>query len=216
MAFTLERDDEVLIFNATSGNFTLNSVAADSMLVCMATMHANDISSITITSESNAVLGTLETGGPDRVRMGYRLTTGSGNKTITFNFTAAVISQAYAAEYSADNDISFDVEATDSGNSATPSVNFTTGEDNSMAHSVVATAGGDASAGSGWTLRNISDPNWWAATEYDLDLGTAGSKTADYSVGSGSWGIAVMAFEESAPPSGGGTPMHYYRRRWSS
>lgn len=135
--------------------------------------------------------------------------TSGGDKTITItmsnNASANNQASAYAVELSGtDTTDVFDAVNGSAATSSSPSTSVTTGSTGNAIFALAVadtTSSGDFGAGSGYTLISMTDSsNRQFQGEYDLDAGTAGSKTVDFTLG-GSQSWAVVGLSVNVEPA---------------
>jgi hypothetical protein len=94
------------------------------------------------------------------------------------------------------------------GNSAGPaSTSVTTNTNNAAIFAIAASAAGELTQDSGYTVITILNPDRWAQGEYNLDVSTAGAKTVQMTHGgTAEWAIKAAAFKLASgaitPPVG--------------
>ncbi len=81
------------------------------------------------------------------------------------------------------------------GNSATLSCSFATSTDNCAIFAIGDTQGGEPTQDTGYTLFNSANSGWYTGSEYNLDVGTAGTQTPAMTSGSAPWGFKAAAFK---------------------
>jgi hypothetical protein len=215
MANTLVQQDIGYVSNEASQSASLTGVSAgNSLVVAVIAENASGItvSSITITSESNATLHGSEfnctTGGRvQMMRFGSlgNVTTG-GNKTITATLSAAPSQFAiFAAEISGgDTSAFFDAVGTGTtGSGTTISDSITTGSANSSVFCFVAADGSEPAAGTGYTGITVTNMFWYHEGQYDIDVGGAGAQSPQMTQSSGNWGMLSAAFKTAGGGGGG-------------
>lgn len=170
------------------------------------------LSSITVSGESNATVH----GSPHIPSLGdgYATTqfaslanvTTAGTKTITVKWTPFVPSSfggafALAVAGGATSGI-FDTSAAADGNSSTPSVSLSPTVNNALIVGIVNSNDGEPSAGSGYTLFDLTNVFLYDSSEYKLDAGTAGARAVNFTTpgGSGSpaWTVNAASFKPLA------------------
>jgi hypothetical protein len=166
------------------------------------------ISSITMDGESNpTLLGSPQTGGPNNARSQWALlsnVTGTGTKEIDVTLSGSPDQAVMCAWRLSGCDTSGAEDARNgaSGTSAAPSVSVTTTQSGSAIFAVVSNDNGEATAGGAYTSETLINGFQYDSGEYDIDAGTAGSKTVDFSLGgSGTWVINAIAIKAA----GGGS-----------
>lgn len=191
----------------SSWTLTLNGVTAGRSLVVGLVWNDTSISltSVSCTSESNLTLHTVHTGTTRRQFASLANVTTGGNKTLTFTFNSSHSNGAcdgFVFEVvGADTGSFFDKQATATGSGTSQSVSISPTNDNALLVGLVV-APTTISPGSGYTA--ISIPSSTKEGEYDLDAGSAGAKTVDFSSsGSGAWEILAAAFNANPPGSDG-------------
>lgn len=204
---------------------TLNSTTAGRSLVI--TMMWGDatttLSSVTITSESNATIiaSSLATNAttPYRVQQAClaNITTG-GNKTITMTLSDTNSDQISigAMEYQGGDTTDFCTGAANgsNANSGTPNVSVTTSFNNSLVVVSAYSTSAEPTAAAGYTQWTGGRPNagWFEDDWDDVDVGTAGSQSITAGAGGSEW--AMSAAEYKAAGGGGGGPnTDFFRRR---
>jgi len=191
----------------SSWTLTLNGVTAGRALVVGLVWNDTSVSltSVACTSESNLTLHTVHTGTTRRQFASLANVTTGGNKTLTFTFNSTHSNGAcdgFVLEFvGADASTFFDKQATATGSSAAPSVSITPTNDNALIVGLLYTAGTGATPGSGYTA--ISLPATAREGEYDLDAGSIGAKTVDFSTSSATWEVLAAAFNANPPGSEG-------------
>ncbi len=85
-----------------------------------------------------------------------------------------------------------------SGNSTTLSCSFNTNTDNCCIFAIGETKGGEPTEDTGYTKFNSADVGWYTGSEYNLDVGSAGTETPAMTSGSGAWGFKAAAFKLAA------------------
>lgn len=203
--------------SVSSASVTLTGWAAGDS--CLVGIHFNvsgtTISSVTLAGESNPTLApaSAQTGGPNngKVQFAYLSNvTGSGSKQLTVNTSASCdISVEVWRLTGADTSGMLDTTAGASGSSTTPSVSITTANANEAIFAIGTSDGSDPSGvASGYTDETgILNSSWYDFGIYNLDVGTAGSKTPSCTISSGTWCWLAIAVK----PAGGaaatrGTP----------
>lgn len=127
---------------------------------------------------------------------------GAGAKTLGVNFSAFVDGIAVILwEYSGSSAPLADVSNQGTGNSANASLTLT-GAAGSAAILSMHGCGADPTAGSGYTLVDVDNLDWFTSGEYDDDAGAAGDKTVNYAHSSAQWVQSAMSLVE---PGGGST-----------
>lgn len=170
------------------------------------------ITSITIDNESNATLisGSLITNAVLGLRHQFAYLgeqVANGDKLVRINFSAD-FSTAYffVQEYSGGNLSSFfDAAGTNTGVSGSLSATVTTGSSGELIVGIGVTNGSSLTVGADYsalTDGSFNNAFWFDRAEDDLDAGAAGSKTVDFSAGSGTWDVTAVAFK----PSGAAEP----------
>lgn len=192
--------------NGGSGanSLTYNGLTSGRGLVVMILWQdgaATTITSVAATSESNLTLiGTpsrnATTGWSSQIAYLGTIST-TGNKTITTTFSDTVIgSYVFAQELydSVAGGIALDGFANTNGGTANPTVDVTTGSNNSAILAVLENSTGAPTAGSGYTAQGTAwfNAEYW---EYDLDVGTAGTYAANWTVASSNWSLAAAGFK---------------------
>ncbi len=81
------------------------------------------------------------------------------------------------------------------GSSATLSCSFDTNTASCAIFALGATAGGEPTQDTGYTLYDSFNTGWYNGTEYNLDVGVAGTKTPAMTSGSAPWGFKAAAFK---------------------
>jgi hypothetical protein len=128
--------------------------------------------------------------------------TGSGSKTVVITPSSGVaVGMVVVYEVSGgDTSGIFDAaNGASSASSANPSVSLTTVTDNAAIFAFTSTSGGEPTQGSGYTLTNLTNLDFEAG-EYDLDAGSAGAKTVDFSASSGAWVIRAVSLKLASSP----------------
>lgn len=178
---------------AAPGTRTITVSAGNGLLIGVRwDTPATNISSVTITSESNAtVAGTKPTNGgaPDGTcQWAYLLniTTG-GAKTVTVNMSGATGIEVVVMEIGGDA-MTFDTAtpAANTGTSTNPSTTITTAGVDNLIAALLLDTGGPSTAGSGYTQVTIGEVAYSDSLMYKVAVGAAGSKTVD-------WANAVSA-----------------------
>lgn len=192
----------------STASVTINTWAAgETCLAAILWYGTQTISSVTMTGESNlTVLGSPQTGGPDSGRVQWAVldsTSGTGNKTIevTMSGTPAAL-QLHVWRLSGGGSHGTPVGA--SGSSGTLSVSVTTTADAAALFGCGVTNGGTWSAGTGYTKESVFDGYWYDGAEYDIDVGTAGSKTVNATASSGTWCWSAVEIYSAGGGGGGG------------
>ena len=194
--------------NATTQTIavTYNSLTSGRGLVAMVIFGdfgAEDITSITVTGESNmTLLGTHARSGVNHsTQMAYLpAMTSSGNKTITATISQEnqpvkklIVQEVYD---DVTGEIVEDGVANGLGTAANPSINLTTGTDNDAILAVLISEGSEPTTGTGFTLLHSGASFAYERAQYDLDAGTAGSVAVGWTTpGTGDWSIAAAAFK---------------------
>lgn len=171
------------------------------------------VTSVSCTAESNLTLiGSISRvnigGGDYGMQLCYlsNITT-SGDKTITFTPSAGGLSLGICAVEIVGGDTggwlgSTTVFAT--GTSSAPSVSITTSTANEFVIGMVACNDSSQTAGSGYTQIVLPNAYWYEEGQYDLDVGAAGSKTFNFTLGgSADWGILCASFKLAAGTTDG-------------
>lgn len=195
--------------SGTSLAATLNSTTAGRHLVIavMWESASNLLSSLTCSGETIQLIGTKTSGGPASIQLAYIASLSSGgNKTITAAFSSSVAAAIMVREFAGGDAADFlDANNTGSGTSTNPSISLTTGSDNCLIVAAESNQVGNPSPGSGYTDFGVS--NGWSTFfegQYDLDAGSAGSKTVDWAnASSTNWAIAAASFNIQGPGSEG-------------
>ena len=182
----------------------------------------NTFTSITCTSESNLTLiGSIQRGFDDYAfQIGYLSNvTVSENKTVTLTSSASVSGIGItASEWSGGDTTTFydggEIGATGTTSPATG--NLTTSTDAAMIVGLGACAGfGWDSADAAWTAADLSAIDWFEMWQYDVDVGTAGSKTfSRNTVIDTDWIIKAAAFKPAGGGGGGGAVIPVFRRHY--
>lgn len=216
MAHTLAVGPVATAGSGGSRTITLNGVTALHGIVVALCFDSGSTITVTCSGESNlsAVNGTPFNantfGGTDRLMI-YRLdkvTTG-GNKTITISGISSYCAGAGMSVAGGNTGGWFDVAGGSTGSSTTPSTSLTTTADGDLIVAICASNNSDAAVGAGYTVLTIANPNNFAQGEYDLDVGTAGSKTVSMDVSAGGsqpWGIYAASFKMASAASLNLTP----------
>jgi len=202
---------------------TLNSTTAGRSLVI--TMQWGDatttLSSVTITSESNATIMTnsLATNAttPYRIQQAClaNITTG-GNKTITMTLSNTNSDQISigAMEYTGGDTTDFCTGAANgaNANSGTPSVNLTTSFNNSLVVVSAYSTSAEPTAATGYTqwTGGRPDAGWFEDDWDDVDVGSAGAKTITAGAGGSEWAISATEYKVAG---GGSPPPNFFGRR---
>lgn len=188
------------LFNESSKQLTLNSVAVGHTIVVGCSIHNTaTLDSVAINGESNATLGTrADSGSVDDVQMGYLSNvTAAGTKTITFTFSGILFGTVFAlALNGADTAGALDVANTAVGTGTTASLSLSPATANACIVAMACGNGGDLTQDTGYTLITLPNANWYHEAEYNLDVGAAGVKTVQMTnAGMTAWSLAAMAFK---------------------
>ena len=197
---------------------TYNGLTAGRGLVCAVMVHdsigtSNSVDSISDGTTSFTLLGTYTFN--DTLNWGLQIgylpaQVAGGNKTITGAFTSgdggtagAVIICAEVYD-SVTGGIAVDGTGNAQGSSADPTVNVTTGTANSAILAFVAPFS-FPTGGSGYTV--LKAVNWFLfeTSEYDLDVGAAGTYAAGWTAAAAQWVIAAAGFKAAG---GAGPAQH--------
>lgn len=198
--------------NTSTGNtiaVTLTGTTAGRTLVIGVRWRGNAVtlSSITITSESNAtIIGSAAyDAGPDTsLQMAYLTnTTTTGDKTITATLSGNSAQRGiFAMELFGSEIVDYDNAEASANGTSTRSTTLTTNTANAAIVAQISTNGTAPSAGTGYTQIVLNNIFWLDEGEYNLDAGVAGSKTVDFTGTNNSWVIKGAAFKENAPAGG--------------
>lgn len=188
-----------------------NCAVGDLLVIGVRWYGTQTISSITVTGETApSPLDSPHTGGPNdgRVQWAVCQVTAAGNKTVTVTWSgtpsAVGVSVWRISGQSATPVDGATVGA--SGNSTSPSVNKTTSADGAGLFAIAIAISGETTFAAGYTAETVADAFWFDSGAYDLDAGTAGSKTVSGTLpGSGAWVISAIAIAQSAPDPGWNT-----------
>lgn len=192
-------DAVVVLTGCTAGN---------SIVIEVIWYHATvTISNITISGESNATVH----GSPTKNASGSNMThqfaslaevTSSGDKTITVTFSgSADAGHIWAMEVSGgDTSDFFEASNGSTGNSTNGSTTIDTAASGSLIVGGWSGNNGDATAGSLYTQVVVPNISWWDEAEYDLNAGSAGTKTVDFIHDSGQWVATAAAFNVLPDP----------------
>lgn len=191
----------------TSLGVTINATTAGRSLValCWFVDPTATLSSVSCSGESNLTLiGALQAGTIGGTRYGMQIAylsnnTGGGNKTVTMTLSESGNNLGICAIEYAGGDTSawYDsAEAGGTGNSSTPSVNLTTNTDSALIVGLEVNGSGDPTPGSGYTAITLPNIYWYEDGQYDLDVGAAGSKTFNFTLGGAAdWVLKCAAFK---------------------
>lgn len=159
------------------------------------------LSSVTCSGESDLTILTSSTAnGGGRIAIAYLANNvNGGDKTVTATFSGSVTGKAISVNefYGGDTTSLLDAQNTATGSTANPSLSLTTTTDGALIVSAVTAPSGSPTAGTDYTL--IAGTSLWGIAwkcEYDLDAGTAGSKTVNFvNASATSWTMAAAAFK---------------------
>jgi hypothetical protein len=175
-------------------------------------------STYTCPSETVTLLGsTLGGAGMDNWRcqwVAIANVANSGGKTITCTLTGAPTA-GYTNRQRAWRLSGADTTTPDdgasiiaTGTSTTPTLNLTTTVFPDGIFSVQ-TSKGAAPTGfeSGFTSETVSADSWYMGAQYDIDVGSPGTKAVGYTLASSNeWSTCAIAIKESGATAGGGVP----------
>lgn len=100
---------------------------------------------------------------------------------------------------SGDTTTLLDNSGSGTGTSTNPNCSVTTLTANCCIFATCSSTGADpAASGTGYVLISVTDPNWFAAGEYNLDVGTAAAKTVTMTAASGTWCFKAASFKLAA------------------
>jgi hypothetical protein len=166
------------------------------------------LTGVTLTGESNpTILGSPQTGGPNDARSQWVIlddVTGTGSKTLTATLSAAGGSHAVTMWRLSGCDTAGAEDARNgaTGTSAAPSVSVTTVTAGAAIFAILSNDNGEATEGGAYTPETVDNIFQYDSGEYDIDAGSDGSKTVDFSLGgSGTWVINAIAIKAA-----GGAP----------
>jgi hypothetical protein len=136
--------------------------------------------------------------------------TASGNKTIQMTISSSANCGIFAMEVSGgDTSSFFDIGNGSTGNSSNGSTTLVTTVDGALIIAGCSAGASEPTAGSGYTIFNLANQFWFDTSERDLDVGTAGSKSANFVHSSGQWIVKAAAFK---PATGGGATRYVHRQ----
>jgi len=167
---------------------------------------SSNLVSLTCSGETVVLVGS-PVAASARIQLAYIAELASGgSKTITATFSTSTAAYMFVREFAGGDPSDFlDASNTGSATSTNPSISLTTTTDNCLIVGVETNTTGNPSPGSGYTDFGVS--NGWSVFfegEYDLDAGSAGAKTVDWSNASSTpWAIAAAAFTVLGPGSEG-------------
>ena len=201
------RDDD----ENNTGSMTLNGCTAGRTVVGAVIFRGTTqtVSSLTCSGETVNLIGSIfSTGLDSRIQMFYTDPLASGgNKTFNLTLSAAALSlQMNALELYGDGDVVLDVNGSGTG-TGSHSITLTGVADNAAIVAFATSNQEDPDTNPGTTpLTYVGIPmnntNQLDGGEYVLDAGSAGNKTVNFNIASGTWGIKAASFVES----GGGGP----------
>ena len=210
MAFTLGVGPSVAnTGSGTSLGVTLVGTTAGRSVIIGVCWESSAITldSVTCSGESVNLVGTPASSSGQRAQLAYvSELAGGGSKTFTANFSSSVSGAGiFAIEFAGGYPASFlDTSVSDTGTSANPSTSISTGANNCLIVGIEVNSSGSPTVGSGYT--NIAGTSSWTKffkAQYNLDAGSAGSKTVDWvNATSNTWIIQAASFNTlSASPT---------------
>lgn len=176
-----------------------SNVVANNLLIAIPFWYSN--ATVALTDSQNNAWGnaTAISGGSGldsaSVQIFFAIAGSSTANTVTATFTGTTPAAQSFALFEFSGNATASPQQDGSGATANAlSTSVTTAQANSMVIGG-AISNGDLSVGSGYTLGPALDTFWFEDEEYNLDAGSAGSKTVDFGGAGGTNRIAAAAFK---------------------
>jgi len=218
------------IFDSTTSSTNVSSVsctglAAGDTLLFLARWDssntANNVASIVVGSTTATLVGSDYgpfTPGNARHQWGIisnSTETGTQTCTLTMDFNCTKRITCWRLT-GCDTSGAFDAFASANGASGNPTLTLTTGVSGAAIFAAWTDGASDTTnevAGTGYTLEPLNNANWYDSAEYNLNVGSAGSKTVDCTRNSGAWIMTAVSLKSSFTQSQAPRSMQQYRLR---
>jgi len=177
--------------------------AGRSCIIPVLWLDAVTLNSVTVGGVSAALLGSTVSIGSRNARLAFLANNANGGSlVVAANFSGSATSSVVSVQelFATGATVVSDAATNQgSGTGANPSISLTTNTNAAAIYALISASFiSDPSPGAAYTLFDTFNLDGFDNAMYDLDAGTAGAKTVDWTMSAQEWCMVAAAFKEQA------------------